>query len=224
MALPAVPHPSLSHSLTSSDAPTAARAPTPPPSPQHAPVLGPPSPTVAARTPPRQRVPPPTFPSIFLLHAWPQHIRIYTANEARQSTHQGNIHFYHLPRKQARHIGNMHIPPACKAQANKYQQCTHTCTHTDSSCMHAKLGTDHQARLDTVHLHAKHLLATRRTAQASDHSVAIGDKQASQWHIPASWPIKRHAWLLFHSSTLSSPLTCLLSLHLPRVYRIRPYV
>jgi hypothetical protein len=96
-----------------------------------------PSPTAAARTPPRQRVPPLTFPSIFLLHAWPQHIRICATNEARQSTHRGSIHFYHLPHKQARHIGNMHIPPACKAQANKCQKCTYTCTHTDSSCMHA---------------------------------------------------------------------------------------
>jgi hypothetical protein len=88
---------------------------------------------------------------------------------------------------------------------------------------HAKLGTDHHARSGTVHLHAKHLLATGRTVQASDHSDAIGGKQASQWHIPASWPINRHAWLLSHNSTLSSPITCLLSLHLPRVYRIRPY-
>jgi hypothetical protein len=86
-----------------------------------APVPRPPSPTAAARTPPRQRVPPPTFPSIFLLHVWPHHIRIYAANEARQSTHRGNIHFYHLSRKQARHTGNMHVPPACKAQANKCQ-------------------------------------------------------------------------------------------------------
>jgi hypothetical protein len=46
--------------------------------------------------------------------------------------------------------------------------------------MHAKLGTDHHARLGTVYLHAKHLLATRRTAQAFDHSDAIGGKQASQ--------------------------------------------
>jgi hypothetical protein len=44
---------------------------------------------------------------------------------------------------------------------------------------HAKLDTDNHARLGTVHLHAKHLLATRRTAQASDHSAAIGGKQAS---------------------------------------------
>jgi hypothetical protein len=134
---PPVPHPSLSRSLASSDAPTTACTPTPPPSLQHAPVLGPPSLTAAARTPPRQRVPPPTFPSIFLLHAWPQHICICAINEARQSTHRGNIHFYHLPCKQARHISNMHIPPACKAQAHKCQQCTHTCTYTDSSCMHA---------------------------------------------------------------------------------------
>jgi hypothetical protein len=124
--------PPLSYSLASSDAPTAVRAWTPPPSPQHAPALGPPSPTAAARTPPRQWVPPLTFSSIFLLHAWPQHICIYAANEARQSTHWGNIHFYHLLRKQARHTGNMHIPPSCKAQANKCQQCTHTCTHTDN--------------------------------------------------------------------------------------------
>jgi hypothetical protein len=53
--------------------------------------------------------------------------------------------------------------------------------------MHAcKLGTDHHARLGTVHLHVEHLLAMRRNAQASDHNDAIGGKQASQWHIPAS--------------------------------------
>jgi hypothetical protein len=44
---------------------------------------------------------------------------------------------------------------------------------------HIELGTDHHVRLGTVHLHAKHLLATRRTAQASDHSDAIGGKQAN---------------------------------------------
>jgi hypothetical protein len=46
--------------------------------------------------------------------------------------------------------------------------------------MHAKLSTDHHARLGIVYLHAKYLLATRRTAQAFDHSDAIGGKQASQ--------------------------------------------
>jgi hypothetical protein len=64
--------------------PTTARAPTPPPSPPQRTHARTPLPTVAARMPSRQRVPPPTFPSIFLLHAWPQHIHIYTTNEARQ--------------------------------------------------------------------------------------------------------------------------------------------
>jgi hypothetical protein len=48
---------------------------------------------------PRQQVPPLTFLFLFLLHAWPQHIRICAANRAKQSTHRDNIHFYHLPRK-----------------------------------------------------------------------------------------------------------------------------
>jgi hypothetical protein len=97
-----------------------------------------PSLTAAARTPPRQRVPPATLLFLFLLHAWQQHIRICVANRTRQITHRGNIHFYHLPCKQARHIDSTHVPLACKVQANKCQQCTHTYTHTDSSCMHAK--------------------------------------------------------------------------------------
>jgi hypothetical protein len=76
-----------------------------------------------------------------------------------------------------------------------HQHAKHKQTSVSSAPTHAhiqiampacKLGTDHHARLGTVHLHAKHLLATRRTAQAFDHSDVIGGKQASQWYIPAS--------------------------------------
>jgi hypothetical protein len=103
-----------------------------------------------------------------------------------------------------------------------------------------KLGIDHHARSGTVHLHAKHLLATCRTAHRPSlykdacmprympHRPSIRPhrchwRQASKSVAhPRFLAYKRHVGLLSHSSTLSSPLACLLSLHLPRVYRIRP--
>jgi hypothetical protein len=84
---------------------------------------------------------------------------IYYAN--KQGTHATCIYHQHAKHKQT---------SVSSAPTHAHIQIT----------MHAfKLGTDHHARLGTVHLHAKYLLATRRTVQASDHSDAIGGKQAS---------------------------------------------
>jgi hypothetical protein len=87
---------------------------------------------------------------------------------------------------------------------------------------HAKLGTGHACRESTIPCYASHRPPPFTILSAPLFNAKGHRKQADgTGSQPVSQPIKRHVGLLFRSSTLSSPLTCLLSLHLPRVYHIR---
>jgi hypothetical protein len=89
----------------------------------------------------------------------------------------------------------------------------HTCMHANH---HAKLGTDRACRKSTVPSYAPH-----RPPSSQHHYCMQKDIESKLMAQPTSRPIKRHVGFLSRSSTLRSPLACLLSLYFPRVYRIR---
>jgi hypothetical protein len=84
------------------------------------------------------------------------------------------------------------------------------CTHAYSHACRPPCKVRHRPYMPRIHCPLSTIVACEK------------DTKSKLMAQPMSQLIKRHAGLLSRSSTLSSPLACLLSLHFPRVYRIQP--
>jgi hypothetical protein len=119
-----------------------------------------PSPSVAARAPPRH-VSPTTFTS--LLAPWdpPASSFSFTCSNSEQKQIEQGKHIHRQPPTFTIYHANI--------QASVSRAPTHTYIQIAHACMQIRYRSGMQIRhrpprLGTIHLHAKHLLATRRTA------------------------------------------------------------